>query len=207
MILIGIGANLPGPDGAAPLATARWAAARLDALPGLRLRGLSRWYLTDPVPPSGQPPYVNALALLGTGPAAAPPDPADLLAWLQTIEARAGRVRGERNAARTLDLDIIAMGEAGAMVRSAPDPVLPHPRAHQRAFVLVPLLEVAPGWVHPLLRRSGRELAGALPSQGISPIRQGGVAPLDPPAKAEPLQSIRLVGEGMGAYSDRARSE
>ena len=64
MFLIGIGANLPGQDGEPPLATARWAAARLDALPGLRLRGLSRWYLTEPVPPSGQPPYVNAIAAL-----------------------------------------------------------------------------------------------------------------------------------------------
>ena len=87
MFLIGIGANLPGPDGAPPLATARWAAARLDALPGLRLRGLSRWYLTEPVPPSGQPPYVNAIAVLAVEPAAAAPDPARLLAWLQAIEA------------------------------------------------------------------------------------------------------------------------
>ena len=122
------------------------------------------------VPPSGQPPYVNAIAVLGTEPAAAEPDPADLLAWLQAIEAQAGRVRGERNAARTLDLDIIAMGEAGGMVRTAPDPVLPHPRAHLRAFVLVPLLDVAPGWVHPVLRRRARGPAAGLPPQGVRPI-------------------------------------
>ena len=170
MFLIGIGANLPGQDGEPPLATARWAAARLDALPGLRLRGLSRWYLTEPVPPSGQPPYVNAIAALAVEPAAAAPDPARLLAWLQAIEQPAGRVRGERNAARTLDLDIIAMGEAGAMVRAAPDPVLPHPRAHLRAFVLAPLLDVAPGWVHPVLQRSARDLLRELPEQGISAI-------------------------------------
>ncbi len=59
MILIALGANLPGLDGASPLDTVRWAAARLDALAGLRLRALSRWFLTEPVPPSGQPPYVN----------------------------------------------------------------------------------------------------------------------------------------------------
>ncbi len=122
MFLIGIGANLPGKDGEPPLATARWAAARLDALPGLRLRGLSRWYLTEPVPPSGQAPYVNAIAALAVAPAATAPDPAQLLAWLQAMEASAGRVRGERNAARTLDLDIIAMGEAGAMVRDCAGP-------------------------------------------------------------------------------------
>src|SRR6478736_1606039 len=112
MFLIGIGANLPGLDGAPPIATARWAAARLDALPGLQLRGLSRWYLTEPVPPSGQAPYVNAIAALIAESAAAAPDPARLLAWLHAIEERAGRVRGDRNAARTLDLDIVAMGDS-----------------------------------------------------------------------------------------------
>lgn len=66
------------------------------------------------------------------------------------------------NAARTLDLDIIAMGPAGQTVRQAPDPILPHPRAHLRAFVLVPLRDVAPGWVHPVQRRNVEELLLAL---------------------------------------------
>jgi 2-amino-4-hydroxy-6-hydroxymethyldihydropteridine diphosphokinase len=171
MIVVGIGANLPAPDGARPLEAARRTIGHLDALPGLRLRALSRWFLTEPVPPSGQPRYVNAIALLGTEPAAVEPDAVDLLAWLQAIEAQAGRVRGERNAARTLDLDIIAMGEpGGGMVRAAPDPVLPHPRAHLRAFVLIPLLDVAPWWVHPVLGRSARDLLAELPAQGVQPI-------------------------------------
>lgn len=169
MILIGIGANLPGPDGAPPIETARRAAGWLDEQPGLRLHGLSRWYLTEPVPPSAQPPYVNAVALLET--AVAEPDPAALLIWLQTLEARAGRMRGEPNAPRTLDLDIIAMGENGAMVRTAPDPLLPHPRAHLRAFVLVPLLDVAPDWVHPVLSRPAAELLRDLPHQEVRAIR------------------------------------
>ena len=167
MILIGIGSNLPGPDGASPLSTAQRAAVRLEALPGLQLRAVSRWYQTQPVPPSGQPPYVNAIAALEVEPGAQEPGPATLLEWLQAMEAEAGRVRSEPNAPRTLDLDIIAMGRGGAMVRSAPDPVLPHPRAHQRAFVLMPLLDVAPGWVHPVLRRSAINLLGELPPQGV----------------------------------------
>lgn len=170
MLLIGIGANLSGPQGASPLETGRWAAAQLDVLPGLRLRALSRWYLTEPIPPSGQPPYINAVAFLAVVPKVAESDPATILAWLQAVEALAGRVRGERNAARTLDLDIIAMGEAGAMVRTTSDPVLPHPRAHQRAFVLEPLLDVAPGWVHPVLRRSARDLLQELPPQGVRAV-------------------------------------
>jgi 2-amino-4-hydroxy-6-hydroxymethyldihydropteridine diphosphokinase len=170
MVIVAIGANLPGPHDTAPIETCRRAAAAMDALPGLRLRALSRWYLTAPVPPSGQPPYVNAVAILQAEPEAAQPAPAMLLAALQAIEATEGRTRGERNAARTLDLDIIAMGPEGRLVRAAPDPVLPHPRADERAFVLAPLLDVVPGWVHPVLRRSVADLLRDLPSQEVRPL-------------------------------------
>ena len=157
-ILVAIGANLPGPDGAAPLATCQRAAAALDALPGLRLMALSRWHTTAPDPPSDQPSYVNAVALLhGTI------DPATLLAALQAIETAAGRRRSVANAARTLDLDIVAMGD---LVRAAPDPVLPHPRAHLRGFVLRPLAEVAPTWRHPLLGQPVSALIAALGAAG-----------------------------------------
>lgn len=148
--------------------TCRRAATRLDALADLRLSALSRWYSTEPVPPSCQPAYVNAVAVLRVAPGATEPDPAVLLAWLQVIEADAGRSRSVPNAARTLDLDIIAMGDGGQMVRAVPDPVLPHPRAHLRAFVLVPLLDVAPNWIHPVLRRSAGELLAALPPQEVA---------------------------------------
>jgi 2-amino-4-hydroxy-6-hydroxymethyldihydropteridine diphosphokinase len=159
MILVAIGANLPGPQGQRPLDTCRAAAAALAHLPGLRLDAVSPWYITAAQPPSGQPDYVNGVARL-TGEA----DPAWLLARLNAIEAAAGRRRGVPNAARTLDLDLIAMGE---LVRDRPDPVLPHPRAHERAFVMVPLADVAPAWRHPRLRRSVAELIAALPPQRI----------------------------------------
>lgn len=164
MILVGIGSNLPGRHGVTPLETCQWAISQLAALPGLRLDAVSQWYVTSPMPPSGQPLYVNAVARLAVGPDAAEPDPAALLAALQAIEAEAGRVRGERNAARTLDLDIIAID---AMVRATPDPVLPHPRAHLRAFVLVPLLDVAAGWIHPVEGVEAGELLRRLPDQGV----------------------------------------
>ena len=171
MILVGIGANLPAPDGATPLMTCRWAVERLAGLPRLRVDAVSQWYITSPVPPSGQPPYVNAVAQLSVEPVSACIDPAALLAALQGIEADAGRVRGELNAARTLDLDIIAMGEKGRLVRAAPDPVLPHPRSHLRAFVLVPLLDVAPEWVHPVEGSTAAELLRRLPDQGVRLLR------------------------------------
>ncbi len=158
-ILVAIGANLPAPDGAPPIETCRRAAARLAALPGLRLAALSRWFETAPVPPSGQPDYINGVARL-----AGAAEPAALLAALRAIEAAFGRDRGEPNAARTLDLDLIAIG---TLIRNSPDPVLPHPRAHERAFVMVPLAEVAPDWVHPRLGLTATALAARLADQAI----------------------------------------
>lgn len=156
MILVAIGANLPV-QGRLPLETCRWAAGELDRLPGLRLRGLSRWYRTAPVPASDQPDYINGVAhLVGEI------SPEALLAGLLEIEARAGRVRVVPNAARTLDLDIIAMA---GLVRDAPDPIVPHPRAHLRAFVLWPVREVAPDWVHPRLGLGVKELIDRLGDQ------------------------------------------
>ncbi len=162
-VLIAIGANLPGPAGQSALATCRAAVEALRGLAGLRLLAVSRWYATAPVPASDQPDYVNGVARLeGTA------DPADLLARLQAIEAAAGRVRGAINAARCLDLDIIGIGD---LSRSAPDPVLPHPRAHLRAFVLAPLCDVAPGWVFPGLGRTAADLlAGCLHDGAPQPI-------------------------------------
>jgi len=171
MILVSIGANLPGRDGQSPLETCRWAAAALDALPGLRLRGLSRWFATAPVlaagDAGGQPDYVNGMAHLVPAPGGGTVDPAALLDRLMALEATAGRMRGGRNAPRVLDLDIIAVGQ---QVQAAPDPVLPHPRAHQRAFVLVPLAEVAPGWAHPAMGRSVEALIAALQPQAVRPL-------------------------------------
>lgn len=165
MILIALGANLPGPDGQDALETCRHAAALLDALPGLRLRALSRWYATAPVPPSpGAPDYVNGMARLSPRPGTGLPDPAKLLAAMQRIEARFGRVRPFPNAPRTLDLDLIALG---ASLRAAPDPLLPHPRAHLRAFVLAPLADVAPGWVHPLLGETVAALLSRVDRSGV----------------------------------------
>jgi 2-amino-4-hydroxy-6-hydroxymethyldihydropteridine diphosphokinase len=163
MILIAIGGNLPRPDGAHPLETCREALRALAELPGYRLEKVSRWYETRPVPSSGQPNYINGVARLAHAPGLAE-SPEALLAALQTIERRFGRRRAEPNAARTLDLDLIAMDE---LVRDEPDPIVPHPRAHLRAFVLLPLLDVAPDWVHPRNGESGHALLEAVDRTGV----------------------------------------
>lgn len=153
MILVAIGANLPDAAGRDALGTCRWAVGALDSLPGMRVRALSRWYASRPVPEADQPDYVNGVAhLVGQG------TPPELLECLHGIEQRAGRVRGAPNAARTLDLDLVAHGDA---IWAGPALVLPHPRAHLRPFVLVPLRDVAPGWRHPTLEADVTELLAA----------------------------------------------
>ena len=169
MILIAIGANLVGPAGTKPLETCRQASLALDGLANLRLAALSPWYETAPVPASDQPSYVNGVARM-EGKA----DPQSLLESLQRLEQAYGRVRGDANAARTLDLDIIAMGE---QVRTGSDPILPHPRMHMRAFVLMPLLDVAPDWRHPGSGIPAKVLLAGVSKLGVVPLAIGSHLP------------------------------
>lgn len=163
MILVGIGANLPGLDGSAPRDTCRAAAAALDALPGLRLQALSRWWESAPIPPaSGSPWFVNGVARL-----AGEADPVELLTALHAIEAEHHRARPYPNAPRTLDLDLL---DLDGMVCEGPSPILPHPRMADRAFVLRPLAEVAPDWHHPITGEGIAALIAALPPQELRSI-------------------------------------
>lgn len=127
---IGLGANL-GDRGAA-LAGAVQA---LSALPATRLVQVSSLYASAPID-AGGPDYLNAVAQLATGLA-----PLALLDALQSIEQAAGRERPWRNAPRTLDLDLLAYG---SLVLATERLTLPHPRMGERAFVLLPLAEIAP---------------------------------------------------------------
>ncbi len=162
MILIGIGASLPAPDGTPPRETCRAAALALDALPGLRLEALSRWWESAPIPPMpGAPWFVNGVARL-SGHA----EPEALLAALHAIEAAHHRARPYPNAPRTLDLDLL---DCDGMLRVGPGLILPHPRLHERGFVLHPLAEVAPGWQHPRLGLAVKALIAGLPPQEIAP--------------------------------------
>ncbi len=157
MILVAIGANLPGKF-ASPADAIEAAFAELDRAP-LRVVARSRIYESPPWPqPSTQPWYANAVARLETalGPEA-------LLSHLHAIEREFGRVRGVPNAARTLDLDLI---DYDGIVRDGP-PILPHPRMADRAFVLYPLSEIAPEWRHPVLDRAVSGLIAQLPADTV----------------------------------------
>lgn len=131
MAFVGLGANLGAPE-----SQLKQALLELDAIPHTRLVRTSSLYRSEPQGYAGQPQFVNAVAQVETG------LPAErLLAELHAIEARHGRSRSFANAPRTLDLDLLLFGEA---ILDAPGLKIPHPRMHERAFVLIPLLEIAP---------------------------------------------------------------
>ena len=148
-VLIALGSNLSGGfDSSKALLEA--AVARLSAA-GLRVVKRSAWWRSAAWPDPTAPDYLNGLAIVETALA-----PAEVMAALARIEREFGRERGERNAARTLDLDLIAHGRT---VLDSPDLILPHPRAAERLFVMGPLAQIAPDWRHPVLGETAAGLA------------------------------------------------
>jgi 2-amino-4-hydroxy-6-hydroxymethyldihydropteridine diphosphokinase len=141
------------------------ARADLEALQGTTAIDSSALYQSKPLGPPGQPDYLNAVLLLRTD-----RDPKELLCILQGIERKYGRIRGERWAARTLDLDMIAYD---AIVLDSETLILPHPRMHERMFVLQPMCDVLPDWIHPKLGKSARTLLNELVACGNRPLDPG----------------------------------
>ncbi len=121
---------------------------------GLQVLARSSWRQTAAWPDPAGPAYRNGVAIVEAN-----AEPHDMLSRLLALEAQFGRVRSVRNAPRTLDLDLIAHGR---IVLDAPGLTLPHPRAHERRFVMGPLAEVAPGWVHPVTGQTAAALAASL---------------------------------------------
>jgi len=160
-ILIGIGANLV-PDG---FDTARAgceaAIARLPAH-GISITAVSPWFETAPVPASDQPWFNNAVIAARTALSMH-----ETLRRLHVVESEFGRVRAVRNEARVLDMDLL---DYGGVHHQDNDVMLPHPRLHERAFVLLPLQDVAPDYIHPVSGLTVADMIGALPPD--QPVRR-----------------------------------
>ena len=142
----------------------------------IRILRVSSFYETAPVGPQDQPSFVNAVARVDWE-----GDASTLLAHLHAIEDRLGRQRIQRWHARTLDLDLLefkgmvmpdeqAWRAAGLTMTPPETLILPHPRMHERMFVLKPLQDVAPDWVHPCLHQTAEALACGLDRQDVRRI-------------------------------------
>ena len=155
VILIGVGGNRVGGEAGGVLAGLQQALKLFPAY-GIELRKCSSWYRTEPVGEVPQESYINGVVSIAT---LLPPR--ELLSTLHRIEEKFARHRsGEpRWGARTLDLDLLAYGD-GVVSDSM---ILPHPRMSERAFVLGPLMEILPDWIHPVLRMRSREMFACLP--------------------------------------------
>ena len=150
---------------------------------GVPAAQISRFFRTPCFPAGAGPDYVNAAAILEGN-----LDAAQILAILHQVEEQFGRERARRWGGRTLDLDLLAVGDTVApdvatwrvwrnlavdrQLKDAPDQlILPHPRLQDRAFVLVPLAEVAPDWVHPVHQLTVSAMVAALPPADVEQVR------------------------------------
>jgi len=155
-VFVGLGANV-GEAAACVLQ----AMEELDCIDATRVVARSSLYRTAPIGLLEQPDFINAVVRLRTG-----LDPQQLLAHLLAIESRHGRVRGHRDGPRTLDLDLLIHGD---LVAAGPRLTLPHARMHERAFVLLPLSEIAPACVIPGMGPVAR-LLPTVSDQGVTRI-------------------------------------
>ncbi|MCZ2207772.1 2-amino-4-hydroxy-6-hydroxymethyldihydropteridine diphosphokinase [Cylindrospermopsis raciborskii] len=132
----------------------------LEKTPGITIKAQSSWYRTAPVGGPSQPDYLNGAAILEVQ-----LSPHKLLETLLNIEQEFGRVRQERWGPRTLDLDVLLFDN---LILETPDLQIPHPRMTQRAFVLVPLAEIAPDWIEPFSREPISQLLQKLDCSDVS---------------------------------------
>lgn len=153
---IALGSNLGDSE-----KTIEAALVRLDQLDGMRLEVRSHLYKTAPVGPP-QPDYINVCAMFHTV-----LSPAQVLHHLLMTEASFGRIRRQRWGPRTLDLDLIFYGDR---VVDSPQLTLPHPRMHERAFVLIPLAELAANWQHPVRQQTVTEMLNQVDTAGVYPL-------------------------------------
>lgn len=137
----------------------------IDERPDCKLLQSSLLYQTSPIGPAGQADYLNAVIAISTY-----LKPLDLLRVLQDIEHLHGRIRQEHWGARTLDLDILAYDDLHLQSKTLS---LPHSQLHIRQFVLKPLCDITPQWLHPSMGRNANQLLQSLLDSGEEPLESG----------------------------------
>tara|TARA_B100001175_G_C19163066_1_gene473789 strand:- start:19 stop:513 length:495 start_codon:yes stop_codon:yes gene_type:complete len=143
-IFISVGSNIPKDKSLSLIDNCKKAINSLKKY-NIFLVRVSNWYKTEPIPVSGQPWFVNSVIEIKTMLTSK-----QTLNSLHEIESSYGRIRAQKNESRTLDLDIIDFNNEISNF----SPILPHPRMHKRLFVLYPLVELSPNWVHPILNQN-----------------------------------------------------
>ena len=149
MIYIGIGSNLNGKNNETPLQNCKKALEELKK--EVNICKISSWYKSEPIPVSNQSWYINGVVEISTNKSSI-----DLLEFILSIEKIFGRVREKKNEARILDLDIIDYKKKILYIKNKL--IIPHPRMHERSFVLQPLSELNPKWMHPIKKKGIKEL-------------------------------------------------
>ena len=149
MIYIGIGSNLNGKNNETPLQNCKKALVELKK--EVNICKISSWYKSEPIPVSNQPWFINGVVEISTNKSSL-----DLLKFILSIEEVFGRVREKKNEARILDLDIIDYKKKILYIKNKL--IIPHPRMHERSFVLQPLSELNPKWMHPIKKKGIKEL-------------------------------------------------
>ena len=157
-LIIGIGGNLNSSDGLHPVEVGKKAILQIQSS-SIKVKKVSSWYVSEPIPKSDQPDFFNCVVFANTY-----LNEFDVLENLHLIEEVLGRVRGKINESRSIDLDLIDFCNKISKCNRL---IVPHPRAHLRRFVMEPIVEIDPLWVHPIEKLNAKEILSKLKKQKI----------------------------------------
>ena len=160
-IIIGVGGNINSDDGSHPIETCNKAISLFQNY-SIKVQKQSKWYNSEPIPKSDQPIFFNCVVLATTI-----LNEYYVLKFLHKIESEFGRRRNEINEPRSIDLDLI---DYSNKVLNNKNLTLPHPRAHLRKFVMGPLAEIKPDWIHPILKVNVLDILKKLDKQKVEEV-------------------------------------
>ena len=160
--IIAVGSNINSPEGFEPIKNCNKAINELSKF-NIEIFQKSSWYLSEPIPKSSQPKFYNSVLLCNTNHSAN-----KVLKIIQIIEQKFGRVRVFKNMPRCIDLAIISFN---GDIKKSLLLTIPHPRMHQRKFVLLPLFEIDSHWLHPLLKKNINYFLGKVKYQRIKKLK------------------------------------